>query len=160
MKKKNVLMILTFGILMFVGIQLRSMPAEAASNPAGNIFDISEGNIAISATGSAIVVTYGGSQSKEISGSDNITITGTTTAYGVTVNGVTANITLDNVDIQLSSDYACAFALTGGADVTLILKDGTGNKLKKRCIYCRAAEQCRTDSYNQWFGNPYRNGGI
>ncbi len=130
MRKKNVLKLLVIGILIFTAVLLQKVPAEAASDPDNNIFDISEGNITVAATGSAIQVTYGASQSKVIAASEEITIAGATTSNCIAVNGVAANITLNTVDIQLSTADICAFALTGGANVTLTLKDGTTNILK------------------------------
>ncbi|HWT77093.1 MAG TPA: immunoglobulin-like domain-containing protein [Mobilitalea sp.] len=129
MRKKNVLKLLVIGILVFTAVLLQRTSTEAESIPDSNIFDISEGNITVAATGSAIQVTYGASQSKVIAANEEITITGATTSNCITVNGVAANITLNTVDIQLSTADICAFALTGGANVTLTLKDGTTNIL-------------------------------
>lgn len=55
------------------------------------------------------------------------------TINNITVNAnVTATVTLDGVNIDMSSmQYgACAFKLEGGANVTLILAEGTTNVLK------------------------------
>ncbi|MDF3005699.1 MAG: S-layer protein [Oscillospiraceae bacterium] len=63
----------------------------------------------------------------------NIILTGSTTLYGVKVaSGVTANITLDNLNIDLSTSGGCAFDLQGTANVTLTLADGTSNSLTSR----------------------------
>ncbi|MEG0092146.1 MAG: hypothetical protein RSA20_10015, partial [Oscillospiraceae bacterium] len=60
-----------------------------------------------------------------------LTISGTTTADKIVVaSGVSANITLDSVSIDVSGiSDACAFDMTG-ATVNLVLKDATTNALK------------------------------
>ncbi len=114
---------------------LPPVTARAASDPGNHIFDVSEGSITVGAgtNGGTLKVTYGASQTLDnIPASQNITIIGTTTSNTVIVSsGVTANITLSGVSIDVSevSDAACAFNMTG-ATVTLTLADGTSNYLK------------------------------
>jgi hypothetical protein len=130
MRKKRILELAACCILLFAALLLPRVPAEAVSDSASNIFDISEGYITVSATGSAIQVNYGASLSKEVAAGEEITITGITNANRVIVSGVTANITLASVDIRLSGGDASAFELVNGANVTLTLEDGTSNVLK------------------------------
>ena len=119
-------------VIMVIGF----MPVEtwAASTPDSNIFDISEGNITISAGTDAdtVSVTYGASNVKDnIPAAANITIIGTTTGASVSVTNVKTNITLDNVSIQNSTTNKSSLSLASGATVALnltgsnTLKSGT-----------------------------------
>ena len=126
MKTKAKIIPLLLAVIMVIG--LMPVGAWAVSTPDSNIFDISEGNITISAGDNAdtICVVYGASgtpQTKDnIPEDSNITIIGMTTGSSVTVVSVEANITLDNVLIQSSTSNISSIALTSGASVTLNLK--------------------------------------
>ena len=105
----------------------------AASTPSSNIFDVIEGKITIEqGTGGAgfLKVTYGSTENKDnIADTEEITIIGTTSSAGVVVQGgVTANITLSDVSINVSEKIAGAFIITGNSTINLTLS-GT-NELK------------------------------
>lgn len=126
---KNVKRTISF-ILIIAIMTMYSVPAIAASNPGSLIFDISEGNITLSSGTNAntIKVSYGAAQTLDnIPKANEITIIGTTTTNKVEVDGVTAHVTLDGADIQLSSSNS-AFHLKNGANVTLTL---TGSNILK-----------------------------
>lgn len=121
MKTKAKIIPLLLAVIMIIG--LMPVGAWAASVPDSNIFDISEGNIAISAgTDDTIRVVYGAAEKDNIPKDSNITIIGTTTSFRVTVVNVEANITLDNVSIQSSTSNISGIALTSGASVALNLQ--------------------------------------
>ncbi|PKM55661.1 MAG: hypothetical protein CVV00_03030 [Firmicutes bacterium HGW-Firmicutes-5] len=92
-------------------------------------FSIIDGNITVvtGTTDGTIKVIYGddgsGGQLEEdnIPADMGISITGTTITNKVVVNGVTANITINDLDIQHSEDFVCAFELLNGANVILTL---------------------------------------
>lgn len=94
--------VLSLTLCALLLLALVPVKAQAASNPAEYVFDVSEGNITISnAGGGNLTVAYGASETATVPGAQNITIIGTTTAYGVSVStGVTANITLSGVNIH------------------------------------------------------------
>ncbi|MEA4924277.1 MAG: S-layer homology domain-containing protein [Syntrophomonadaceae bacterium] len=102
-----------------------AVTALGAGYPDSFTVDVSEGNITISDAGSdELTITYGtpDTTTDAFPNTQEITITGSTTANTVTVaSGVTANITLSGVDIDLPSNGGCAFALEGTAEVTLTL---------------------------------------
>jgi len=132
-KAKNKILPILLAAAMAVAM-LPPITARAASDPANYIFDVSEGSITVG-TGTdsgTLKVTYGASQTLDnIPASQELTITGKTTNNTVTVSsGVTANITLSGVSIDVSdvSDNACAFNMTG-ATVSLTLADGASNAL-------------------------------
>ncbi|MFA9379726.1 MAG: carbohydrate-binding domain-containing protein, partial [Acetanaerobacterium sp.] len=62
-------------------------------------------------------------------------ITGSTTDHTITVSaGVTATITLEDVDIDASAtEDACAFSIESGADITLILTGENSLKSGENC---------------------------
>ncbi|MDR2361100.1 MAG: hypothetical protein LBD85_07515, partial [Oscillospiraceae bacterium] len=121
MTKRTITLVSAAALLLAV-VLISVPPARAVAN-----YDVSSGNVVINSNG-------------------DYTITGTTTQYTIKVNsGVTATITLNNVDIDLYEPYnvsaACAFDMSG-ATVNLILV-GT-NKLRSR--YYRAGLQAPTGS--------------
>ena len=136
MKTKAKIIPLLLVAIMVIG--LMPIGAWAASTPDSDIFDISEGNITISAGTNAdtICVVYGAAgslQTKDnIPEDSNINIIGTTTGFSVTVVGVETNITLDNVSIQSSTSKISSMALTSGAIVALNL---TGSNTLKGGAY-------------------------
>lgn len=125
MKIKMKILPLLLAAIMVIG--LMPIDAWAASTPDSDSFDISEGNITISAGTDAdtIRVAYGAAgnpQTKDnIPEDSNITIIGTTTVSSVTVANVETNITLDNVTIQNTASNISSVALTAGAIVALNL---------------------------------------
>lgn len=132
MRMKRILGVFLCAALIFT---LLPAAARAASDPGNYIFDVSEGSITVGAgtSGGTLKVSYGASQTLDnIPASQELTITGTTTANTVTVSsGVTVKITLSGVSIDVSgiSDDTCAFDMTG-ATVKLTLAGGTSNTLK------------------------------
>lgn len=100
-----------------------------------NSFSVSDGNIIVNDYGyDMLTVTYGagGTESAPFPATQNITITGSTTTNTVVVaGGVTANITLDNVRIDLSgaAGYVCALDM---ANATVNLTLVGSNTLKSR----------------------------
>lgn len=118
MKKKKLLSFALVFAMMVTMILPAGLPAFAVSDPGSYIFDISEGNITVSAGTNAdtLKVTYGASQVLDnIPIDTNITIIGTTTTNQVVVSSnVTANITLSGVDIEESADSVCPFVLAYG----------------------------------------------
>ncbi|MCW3491002.1 InlB B-repeat-containing protein [Dethiobacter alkaliphilus] len=108
---------LVFGI-MPTGLHVYG--EEISSDPDNFIFAINEGNILIASGCTGLKVVYGDGQEKDdIDVGQNITIIGATTAYGVTVEGVAANITIDNLNINTSNSFP--FRLRDGADVDFTL---------------------------------------
>ena len=80
------------------------------------------------------------------------TITGSTTLYKITVDTASAsdktvNLTLDNANISLPTDYATsgdkALLITGGAAVNMTVKNGTVNTIANIC----SASTNGTDGY-------------
>lgn len=97
--------------------------------------DIGDGNIeAFAGPNSVIAVKQGGALRGELVPNGMITITGTTDTNKIVVDSVYADITLDNVSIDVSSTYdsvnhlynACAFELKNNANVDLTL---SGNNI-------------------------------
>ncbi|ABR49921.1 copper amine oxidase domain protein [Alkaliphilus metalliredigens QYMF] len=128
MKKKQRLALVIILTLVLSVIAPAGLPmyADAASiSSTDYTFDISGGNITLaSGTGEytgKIAVTHG-SVTQHVYADDTITITGTTTTNRVLVSsGVTANITLSNVDISRTSINQCAFDMSGATiNLTLI----------------------------------------
>jgi hypothetical protein len=112
--------------IMMVSLMLPSGLPVYAGEVVSYIFDVSEGNITVEegARGPGFLkLTYGASKViDDIVNTQEITIKGTTTANKVLVDGVTANITLDGVNIELlSTDSNNAFTLKNSANVTLTL---------------------------------------
>lgn len=115
---------ITLGFMFPVGIT-----ASAASDPDNYIFDLTNGDITITAPDSDnITVTYGSSSTKTFAKTQPFTILGNglPSSNKILVNGATASILLENV-YSSTSDNVCAFELKNGADVTLTLKAGTTN---------------------------------
>lgn len=114
---KKIVLAMIFCVCM---ILMWLMPVRAMAD--SNTFDISQGNITIAAdSGSSVKVTYGASQATTTA--QAITIIGTTTTNHVIVEtGVTANITLSNVSIDVSAiTNACSFDIQGSSAVNLNL---------------------------------------
>ena len=136
MRRKNLLSLVLIAV-MFVTLVLPEGLIVYAGGMPSYTFDVSQGDITISLdTGDNIKVTYGsGLIQNNITTGEQIIITGTTETYKVKVDGVTANIMLSNINIQFhiadsADNNKCAFELTGGANVTLTLLDGTNNTLQ------------------------------
>lgn len=114
-----------FITLLFIAVLLCfTLPAMAASEPALNKFDLSEGDITVSTgTGADTVkVSYGGALLKDnIPKTENITITGTDTEKKTFVSADSAHITLDGASIRNATAGLCAFELAGNANVSLTL---------------------------------------
>lgn len=111
-----------------IALVIAMVPGLAMPVQAGLIaFNIADGDIIISpGASSGFNVTQGGITSPD---RISISITGTTTSNKIVVeDGATANITLNNLSIDLSGSSGCAFELQGTANVTLTLS-GT-NTLK------------------------------
>ena len=129
MLRKSKLFIILLIMSLIVSILPVGLPVYAVSDPDAYTFDISEGNITIQQGTSGIKVTYSaGLELDNIPAEQDITIIGGLSANSVIVNGITANITLDNVSLDASGQGAAAFELTNSANVNLTLK-GT-NTLK------------------------------
>ncbi len=129
--RRKVLSLVLIAAIFVTLILPREISVYAASNADANIFDISEGNIIISqgTTEGLIKVKFGiASEEDDITTGQQITIIGTSGTNGVIVSGVTANVTLKNVNISNTNNDKCAFELTGGANVTLALEAGTNEK--------------------------------
>jgi len=104
----------TPGTLTPLGIQPRWSGLGTADNPI--LWDLaSDGMLVINST------TSRGQNYYIVSGTWSSTINAYASA--IEVNGVTANITLDNVNIDVSStNHACAFKIVDGGDVTVTLE--------------------------------------
>lgn len=104
-----------------------STTAFAASDPANNRFDLSDGSIIVSAgTSSGVMVTYGSSSKDNIAFATEIVIfSSSATTNTITVQGSisgTVKITLDNVSLDASATAdACAFSIGTGSSVSLTL---------------------------------------
>ncbi len=122
--KKAISLIMSAAII-FAMLPVISLPAQAGMTS----FNISGGNITIEtdADNGNCKLTQDGHTSYNLA---NIPITGTTTAYSITVlAGTTANITITNLSIDLSATPdACALDIQNGASVNLTVS-GT-NTLK------------------------------
>ncbi|PKM71863.1 MAG: hypothetical protein CVU91_11960 [Firmicutes bacterium HGW-Firmicutes-16] len=118
MKLKNQLsMVLILSLLITLFFSLVT-PAYAESTPASYIFDISEGDITVTASGGNLCVTYGTPQvsTAAFADSQEITIIGSSIQNKVIVNigSKTANIRLKNTDIDFHSEDICAFSIDEG----------------------------------------------
>jgi hypothetical protein len=111
--------------------------ARAATDLANNIFDVGEGKISIEpGTNADTVKVYYNATNWDyvdnIPAAAQITIIGTTTDGDKVIvahNGVTANVMLQNVNIDVSgTEYACAFAITGSSSVNLTLSGANALK--------------------------------
>lgn len=120
MKVKKFLSVFMVFVLLLVLIVPAVPPAHAASDPATYTFDISEGNITVSAgtAGGTLKVAYGAGQTADnIPAATQLTIIGTSTTNSVDVNitGQSANITLDNVDNEHTDiNYDKVFSIDNG----------------------------------------------
>ncbi|SMP68443.1 stalk domain-containing protein [Anoxynatronum buryatiense] len=140
MKQRLALVIILALVLSVIAPAGMPVYGDAGGSAAANhTFHINEGNITIaSGTGEhagKIAVTHQSSPSVTafVYAADNIIITGTTTTNRVVVDGVKANITLRDVDIQINAYIIdAAFGLKNNADVTLTL-EGVNNL--KRDLY-------------------------
>ncbi len=108
------------------GVVMQFGPTAVTSSMDEYTFDISEGNITICDAGAGMVsITYGAEQiiSESFVNTQQIIITGNTNSNVVTIEeGVTANITLENVDIDVSAKKNdCAFSLSADSSVSLTL---------------------------------------
>jgi hypothetical protein len=134
MKKNRALSLLLVLSLLLTFSWSDGIPAYAASTPGSYIFDISEGNITVSAGGNTntLKIVYGASQTvlNNIDSAQQIEIIGTTVGNKIAIDSVAANIIFNAVNIQLAANNACAFELKGSANVALTLKTGTTNILK------------------------------
>jgi hypothetical protein len=92
----------------------------------GNI-DVSVGNVIINDGEYNI-----GSQPYSYTGKV-FTFSGSNTAYSVTINGGADTLKLNGVDIENST--ACAFNINTGADITVVVNNGTENKLVSGDLY-------------------------
>lgn len=94
------------------------------------VFDISNGNITVEASSLAdmLKVTHGTQVTDGIPAAQEIVITGTSNDHKVTVNleNKTVNITLDDVDLELSTGDDCPFSIDKG---TVNLTLSGANKL-------------------------------
>ncbi len=128
-------------LLMTVAVILSSgIPVLAASDPGNYVFDVSEGNVTVAAgSGTNIRVTYGASQitTADFANTQEITITGQSTGRRVTVNipANTANIIMENLDIEFSSGDSCAFDIINGT-VNLTLNGTNILKSQKSRAAC------------------------
>ena len=118
-------------LLLCAALILLLLPASvrAASAPDTFVFDVSEGDITITAgtESSTLKVVYGGgSEEDNISSDQAITLTGSTEEYTVTVEaGVTAKIALSNLSIDLSAMGGCPFDMAGAAVHLMLTGDNT-----------------------------------
>jgi len=134
--KRMIAITIVMALLLTVAIPLGIVPSkvEAVSNPGSNIFDIGEGWISIQLDvvnpGKLKVIYAGGSVKDNIDPLEQITIIGSTTSNDIWIgSNTTVNITLDNVNIDLSGITEPAIFITNsGTDVNLTL-EGT-NTLK------------------------------
>ncbi len=134
--KRAVYLKLVFMFMMTL-VFAASAPAFAESVPGSFIFDISEGNITVAAGSSSnINVTYGAAQTTtaDFTNTQEITIIGSSTEHMVVVaiSGNTANIILDDADIEFTTDDVCAFSIDSGTVNLMlsgdnILKSSGGN---------------------------------
>ena len=130
-------------LLLCAALILLLLPASvrAASAPDTFVFDVSEGDITITAgtESSTLKVVYGGgSEEDNISSDQAITLTGSTEEYTVTVEaGVTAKIALSNLSIDLSAMGGCPFDMAGAAVHLMLTGDNTltagGSNAGLRC---------------------------
>lgn len=124
MKKKAWLSLLLCAALIPL---LPPAPARAASVPDTFVFDVSEGDITITAgteSGTLKVIYGGGSEEDHIPADQAITLTGSTEEYAVTVEaGVTAKIALSNLSIDLSAAGGCPFDMAGAAVQLMLTGD-------------------------------------
>lgn len=121
-KKRFLSLIIVIALMLTIPV---GIPVYGESTPDSYIFDISQGDITVSPgnTDGKLKVTYdGASVVDDIMPSQEIIITGTTITNKIEVDGVSANITLNNVNIQHdTATDVCAFELLNSANVVLVL---------------------------------------
>lgn len=100
--KKILLIILSLSLMFQIGV----LVVDAESSLGDHIYDISDGNITIEKeTGDTLKVTYGltygseGTVQDGISQETELTLTGESSSFKITITGVTANITFNNLII-------------------------------------------------------------
>lgn len=122
MRKKNKMALRVLSTATFLAMVAScTVPAFAAT------YDISVGNISVSARGDSQYVsqwtedadknrTYTTEDHKE---EDETIITGASSSNSVTINGQTANVTLDNVNIDASETGKAAITVSGNSTIEL-----------------------------------------
>lgn len=103
----------------YVTLGLRNIMPMASN---ANTIDLSDtdSDLSSAASSSGGKYTYNSAAKEIVINSGPVTITGSTTNRKIVATGK-CSITLQNVTIQVSEDYACALKLNSGANVTLTL---------------------------------------